>query len=141
MSKQQNYANHKRYVPLYHFVLSPFSTLILIASFVYLISEQFSIVSIFVCGFSICIFILVMLVRQFATRLQDRSIYHEENSRHMRLTGKPLDSILTLKQIIALRFAEDDAFPQLCIEAARSGIEPNQIKKSIKRWRADFIRV
>lgn len=141
MHKQQNYANHKQYVPLYHFILSPISTVLLVVSIVYLILEPFGFVSILLLIASICIFILVMLVRQFATRLQDRHIYHEENLRHMRLTGKPLDPKLSLKQIIALRFAEDDAFPGLCIDAAERGTAPNEIKKSITRWRADPIRV
>lgn len=113
----------------------------LIASIVYLFVEKFSFGSILVLGISICILILVMLIRQFATRLQDRSIYHEENLRHMQLTGKPLDPRLNLQQIIALRFAEDAAFPQLCIKAANTGIGPNEIKKSITHWRADHIRV
>ncbi len=41
----------------------------------------------------------------------------EENFRHFILTGKPLDSRLDMKQIIALRFAEDDEFPELCQKA------------------------
>jgi len=141
MHQPQNYANHRQYVPLYHFVLAPLSSIVLAASVVYAVLESFRFVSILVCGISICVFLLVMLVRQFATRLQDRSIYHEENGRHMRLTGKPLDPALSLRQVIALRFAEDEHFPRLCEEAVKQKIAPDDIKKSIVRWRADHLRV
>lgn len=141
MNKPQNFKNHEKFVPLYHFVLAPIALILFIASIVNLFSDKFSLTSILILGISICIIILVILVRQFATKLQDRSIYNEENLRHKQLTGKPLDPRLNLQQIIALRFAEDAEFPQLCLDAAKSSIKPVEIKKSITRWRADHIRV
>lgn len=137
----QTYANHKKFVPLYHFILTPLSIIIFIASIVHTIREAFSYSSLLIFGCSLCIAILVVLVRVFATKLQDRMILKEENLRHIHLTGKPLDARLTLQQIIALRFAEDDTFPQLCKKAADTGMEPGKIKQSITHWRADHYRV
>jgi hypothetical protein len=63
----------------------------------------------------IAIIILLMSVklRGYAVHLQDRIIRDEENFRYYRLTGKLLDSRLTLKQVIALRFADDEEYPGL----------------------------
>lgn len=139
--KPQSYESHGQYSPLYHYVLSPIALIVFISSIVLLFKQQFSFSSFLIFGLSVCAVVLTALVRQFATKLQDRSILHEENFRHFRLTGKPLDARLGVQQIIALRFAEDDAFPQLCTKAAESGMKSGEIKKSITHWRADHNRV
>jgi hypothetical protein len=79
--------------------------------------------------------------RSFALIVQDRSIRAEENLRHFVLTGKLLDSHLTIKQIIALRFAEDKEFTQLAEKAAKENMSPSAIKKEIVNWKADEYRV
>ncbi|TCZ76636.1 hypothetical protein E0485_13685 [Paenibacillus albiflavus] len=139
--KPQNYDNHRQFTPLYHYVLALIAPVILIASVVHMIIEGFSFASILLTGISLCIMILTVLIRLFAAKLQDRIIRQEETYRHMNLTGKPLDSRLSLKQIIALRFADDEAYPALCVKAAETGMEPDKIKRSIKNWRADHFRV
>jgi len=137
----QSYTNHSKFAPLYHFILAPISIIIFIASIVYIIKQQFSFSSLLIFGLSVCVVLLGAVVRQFATKLQDRSIVHEENFRHFRLTGKPLDARLSLPQIIALRFAEDDVFPALCVKAFEADLDSRAIKKSITKWRADHYRV
>ncbi|WP_240415963.1 DUF6526 family protein [Paenibacillus periandrae] len=137
----QSYNNHKKFVPLFHFVLAPIALILFIASIIHLFKEQFSYASLFDFGIILCVLILAALIRQFATRLQDRTILQEEKFRHVQLTGKPLDPRLSLQQIIALRFASDESFPQLCVKAAETGMEPDKIKKSITVWRADNHRV
>jgi len=139
--KPQSYDNHKMFVPLYHFVLAPILIVIFIASIIYLFKEQFSYSSLLIFGLSLCMAILFVLIRQFATKLQDRSIVQEEKFRHFQLTGKPLDTRLSLQQIIALRFAGDESFPALCMKAAETSMTPDKIKQSIKHWRADHFRV
>jgi hypothetical protein len=139
--KPQSYDRHKKFAHLYHFMLTPLTLILFIASIVYLIREDFSYSSLLIFGLSCCVVILVVLVRLFATQLQDRLIRQEENFRHVQLTGKPLDSRLSLQQIIALRFADDESFPRLCEEAAKTGMEPQKIKQAIPHWRADNHRV
>jgi hypothetical protein len=80
-------------------------------------------------------------LRSFALKAQDRAIRAEENFRHYLLTGKPLDSRLTIRQIIGLRFASDEEFPELAKKAAESGMSEEEIKKSIKNWKPDTYRV
>ncbi|MBP1989902.1 DUF6526 family protein [Paenibacillus eucommiae] len=140
-SNEQNYQNHKKFSTLYHYVLSPIALILFVSTVVYLIRESFTFASILLFGLSICVLLLVAVVRSFATKLQDRIIRQEENSRHFMLTGKPLDARLTLAQITALRFSADKDFPALCAKAAESGMQSNEIKKSITQWRADHVRV
>jgi hypothetical protein len=78
--------------------------------------------------------------RGFALKVQDRAIRAEENLRHFAMTGKLLDKRLSIKQIIAVRFASDDQFVELAREAAEKGMAPDDIKKAVKTWRADFDR-
>jgi hypothetical protein len=56
------------------------------------------------------------------------------------LTGKPLDSKLTIRQIIGLRFASDEEFPSLAQKAAEEGMSEDDIKKAVKNWRGDYYR-
>jgi hypothetical protein len=48
--------------------------------------------------------LLFFFTRRFTVAVQDRAIRAEENLRHYVLTGKLLDSRLTIKQIVGLRF-------------------------------------
>jgi len=86
---------------------------------------------------SIVLFSLFTYARSFALRAQDRAIRAEENFRHYLLTGKPLDTRITMRQTIGLRFASDEELPELAKKAAETGISEDEIKKSIKNWKAD----
>ncbi len=81
-----------------------------------------------------------LFARTFALKVQDRAIRAEENLRHFVLTGKLLDSRLTVKQIVGLRFASDAEFLDLAKKAADTGMAQDDIKKAVKNWRADFDR-
>jgi hypothetical protein len=90
---------------------------------------------------SFSVLILMFLCRMFAVKAQDRAIRVEENLRHYVLTGKLLDPRLTIRQVIALRFASDDEFVALAKEAAEKNLAADAIKQAVKRWRADTYRV
>lgn len=140
----QNYKNHRRYVPLYTFVLSGLITLILAGSVwnfyrAYDVkSGRLSAILIFALTI-VCIFFYIY-ARAFALRAQDRAIRAEENFRHFILTGKPLDSRLRMGQIIALRFASDAEFVSLAQRAVDENMKADEIKKAIQNWRADHYR-
>jgi len=141
----QNYANHRQFVPIYHVVLFSLLVLTLIGGGVNLYESwgdhqrlySASLILVLTVG----VLILSFLCRIFALKAQDRAIRAEENLRHFVLTGKLLDSRLGPLQIVALRFAADAEFPTLAHEAAEKSLAPNDIKKAIKTWRADFYRV
>ena len=74
-------------------------------------------------------------------KAQDRAIRAEENLRHFAMTGKLLDSRLTIRQIIGLRFASDEEFILLAKKAVDENLSEDAIKRTIKVWRGDFHRV
>lgn len=140
---EQQFKNHARYHPLYHYIATPLITGGLIWTLIRLFNSDPS-------GFQqslidallfIIAFILGVLVRTYALKVQDRAIRAEESLRHFILTGKSLDSRLRLGQIIALRFASDEEFPELARQAVDQSMTGKQIKESIRQWRADHHRV
>lgn len=143
--KEQNYSNHTRLVAGFHFVLLPILLLTLIGSCVNLYKSWgdhtrfYSAALILVLTF--CVILTALLARMFALKAQDRAIRAEENFRHYRLTGKTLDPRISVRQIIGLRFASDAEFPALAAKAAEEGTSEDEIKKSVKNWKADHYRV
>jgi hypothetical protein len=141
----QTYANHRRLVPPFHFFLLPVLFLTVIGSAVNLYEswgdhERIYSASLIVV-LAVCGLLTALFARVFANKAQDRAIRAEENLRHFVLTGKLPDPALTVRQIIALRFAPDAEFVALCSRAAAEKMEPDAIKRSIKLWRPDTYRV
>jgi hypothetical protein len=87
-----------------------------------------------------CMLVLFFFTRIFPIKAQDRAIRAEENLRHFAITGKLLDPRLTMRQIIALRFAPDGEFVALAVRAAKENLAADDIKKAVKDWRADTYR-
>ena len=141
----QNYANHRRNVPIFHFILLPIILLTLIGSFVNLYQSwgdhqrQYSASLIVVI--MVCLAIMALLSRLFALKAQDRAIRAEENLRHYVMAGKLLDPKITTRQIIGLRFASDEEFLDLAQRAVEENMSEDAIKKAVKNWRADTYRV
>ena len=142
--KEQNYSNHRRFVPMYHFLLSILLLAALIISCVKFFNSLNECSQMCDAGVLVLLslsgFILFWYARAFALRAQDRAIRAEENFRHFILTGKPLDSRLKMAQIISLRFAAESEFADLCRKAAEENIPAEEIKKMIKNWKADHDR-
>jgi len=142
---QQNYSNHRRYVLMYHVITFSIIVILFISSIYYTIDEAIKGVSmkpgLFLFLISFVLLSIFAFARLFALKAQDRAIRAEENFRHYLLTGKPLDSKLTIRQIIGLRFASDEEFTELAKKAAETGMSEDDIKKAIKTWRADNYRV
>ena len=141
----QNYANHRRNLPAFHFILLPIILLTLIGSFVNLYQSwgdhqrQYSASLIVVIV--VCLALLSVNARLFSLKAQDRAIRAEENLRHYVMTGKLLNPKLTVRQIIGLRFASDQEFVELAGRAVEENLSEDAIKKAVKNWRADTYRV
>jgi hypothetical protein len=138
----QNFKNHARYVPLYHFITPLILIAVMIGSIINLIHSAPE--NIYSASLIITIAILLVIiwvyVRTFALKAQDRAIRAEENFRHFILTGKPLYNSLTMSQIIALRFASDEELAELAKRAADEKLNSISIKEAIKNWRPDHHR-
>ena len=93
-----------------------------------------------IAAITVALVLLFFFTRIFSMGVQDRAIRAEENLRHFALTGKLLDPRLTIKQIVGLRFASDAEFVELARKAAEGSMTPDEIKKSVKSWRADHDR-
>ena len=140
--QSQNYSNHGRWIPLYHFVALLGSLFLLIGSIVNLVKsseENLYDASLLVFG-SLILLLTAFYARVFALKAQDRAIRAEENFRHYLLTGKVLDSKMTMRQIIGLRFASDEEFPELAQKAIAENLSEKEIKKSIQNWKEDSYR-
>ncbi|HLF44849.1 MAG TPA: DUF6526 family protein [Chitinophagaceae bacterium] len=139
----QEFKNHVRYVPLYHFIASFLLFAILGGSIVNLIHADAH------THYSAALILLMTLVliilywynRAFALKAQDRVIRAEENFRHFIITGKPLDNRLRMSQIIALRFASDSEFAGLAKKAVEENLSMKEIKLAVKNWKGDYNRV
>ena len=140
----QNYANHRRYVPLYHGVLFFLLIITFVGSLVNLYlsfgDHQRVYSASLITVLTFCGLIQFWYSRTFATRVQDRAIRAEENLRHFAMTGKLFEPKLRMGQIIALRFASDEEFLVLAKRAVEEQLSREDIKKAIKNWRADHHR-
>ncbi len=139
--QEQNFKNHSRFVPGFHFFTAVIILIALVISVILMLSSWFSLTSIFDFTAAVSLGLLFAYLRVFATGNQDRIIRAEENFRSYRLTGKTLDARLTRGQIIALRFAPDEEFPSLSEKAANENMRPSAIKEAVRQWRADHHRV
>jgi hypothetical protein len=143
--QDQNYANHSRFVPLYHYVSSTLLLAVLTGSFINLyhaVGKQEGLYSAsLICALAVVLMLVWFFARSFALKAQDRTIRAEENFRHFILTGKPLDSRLRMSQVIALRFASDEELTVLAQKAVTENLSSKQIKQAVKNWRGDYNRV
>jgi hypothetical protein len=143
--KEQNFANHAQYVPLFHFGL--FGLLVIaffgsIYNFYRAIDRgNGRLVGGLLLIMSFAAILQFFFSRNFPLRAQDRAIRAEENLRCFAMTGKLLDPRLNMGQIIALRFASDAEFPGLAAKAASENMAPKDIKQAVKNWRPDYNRV
>jgi hypothetical protein len=142
---EQNYKNHARTMPLFHFVLGPLLLLTLVGSIVNLTQSLGDHERLYnaalIVALSFAGFLTAFFARSFALKAQDRAIRAEENLRHFAMTGKLLNPRLSALQIVALRFASDAEFIALAQKAAQDGMKPAEIKQAVKNWRADDYRV
>ncbi|MFZ9386801.1 MAG: DUF6526 family protein [Chitinophagaceae bacterium] len=140
----QNFKNHTRLVPMYHGLAFLLIFAGLIGSVINLLDHNTP-GNHYSAALLVVVFVVLLLIfwyaRAFALKAQDRAIRAEENFRHFILTGKPLDKGLRLGQIIGLRFASDEEFPELAKRALQENLSQKEIKMSVKNWRADYHRV
>lgn len=81
--------------------------------------------------------------RVYVTALQDRIIRAEMRARCAALLSPDRMALfgdLTMKQIVALRFASDGELPALLERAVREGLPPDAIKRAVQQWVPDHDR-
>ena len=146
MPEPQNYANHARFHPPFHFFLLPVFLLNLIVTIFILVRRwpHHLAMHAWLVVMAFALFVLAGLARGNALRVQDRIIRLEEILRYQRLLPADLADgaqSLGIKQIAALRFASDAELPALVQRTLDENLEPKAVKQSIINWRADNLRV
>jgi hypothetical protein len=146
MPEPQNYKNHTRFHPPFHYFVLP----ILLINFIFAIwgmvrhwpdhPHLFP----WIILLSLVIFVGFGLSRGYALKAQDRIIRLEEKLRYAALL--PADELarsqsLTVRQIIGLRFASDAELPGLVKRALDENLTEKQIKQAIVTWKPDDLRV
>jgi hypothetical protein len=141
---EQNFANHVRWVPGFHFFIMP----------VIALNFGWSIYRWKLAGFSLDGFInvlvaaalvtLTLYARLFALAVQNRVIRLEERMRLERLLPadlKPKIADFTCRQLVAMRFADDAELPGLARRVLADNIQEGKaIKQMVQTWRADYLR-
>ncbi len=130
-------------VPMFHYVTFLGLTTVLIGSIVNLCNSnaETHYSAALICALSLLSLFIAWYARVFALTAQDRTIKLEESLRATQLTGKPMDTRLTVRQIIGLRFASDAEYANLAKRAVDENLSEKQIKQAIKDWKGDYYRV
>lgn len=136
----QNYENHKRFYPPFHFFAIPLAVIGFGFAIYACITIPTIITGLIVLAFFL-ISIIAVMARMFALKAQDRAARAEEKLRYYMLAGKALPGELSMEQILALRFAGDEEFLALVDRTVTDQLSPNEIKKAIKHWRGDYNRI
>ena len=140
----QSYKSHARWVPAFHFFVLPVLLINAIVSGGRFIRSPSGLTG---WGFvvTVALFLGMFLLRGMPLRAQDRVIRLEERARFDRLLPGDLRGRvgeLTTAQFIALRFASDDEVPDLTRRALDGELKTQaDIKRAIKNWRPDTLRV
>jgi len=141
---EQNYKNHMRFFPLFHFFALPVLGLYFLWTFYRLWTLHFSIDGFVNVILAAALVAIALCARLFALAVQDRVIRLEERLRFARLLPPELSSRFdeyTIPQIVALRFASDEELPGLARKVLDEKLAGRkQIKLMVRNWRADHLR-
>jgi len=141
---EQNFKNHARFVPLYHFFALPMLLINFLWSIYRWIADGFSIGGLEWVLTSAALFFGVVYPRLFALSVQDRVIRLEERLRYERILPEELRwraDELTVDQFVALRFASDEELGKLMQKVLDGKLtERKAIKQIINKWRPDYLR-
>lgn len=141
---EQNYSNHTRYVPPYHFFVFPVFTINFGYSLYRIGKLVFSLDTVMYALVSAALVLVFFYARIFALTVQNRVIRIEERLRYERILPadlKPRIGEFTVNQLIALRFASDAELPALARKVLDGKLtERKAIKQLIQNWKADYLR-
>jgi hypothetical protein len=151
--EQQNFSNHGKIVPAFHFFVLP----ALFLNLIWAIRWFFPLRVNTMFGFqvfaghlmnlivAIALIVMAFLARLFALGVQDRVIRLEERLRCERLLPedlKPRIAELTVNQLVGLRFASDAELPALARKVLDGKLNDRKaIKQQVEKWRPDYQRI
>ncbi len=143
MSEAQNFKNHARFVPAFHFFVAPVFLLNIAWSIVRVV-RSFSFGTIVALLVAIALFLLALTARIFALTVQDRVIRLEMRLRMQQTLPPDLVPRIpefTVGQLVALRFASDAELPDLARKVLQENLtERKAIKAMVRNWQPDNLR-
>lgn len=142
-STPQNFANHGKFDPPFHFFLAPMSVLFILYACVHLYRHP-DVHSVIVLAGAITAAGALFKFRIYSLKNQDRIIRLEERLRLATLLPENLRARigdLSEGQLIALRFASDAELPALAQRAINEQLSRKDIKTAIVNWRPDYFRI
>ena len=149
MAAAQNYKNHVRWDPAWHFFLVPMLMLnIVFAAYKLVHDWHLPANHHFLFGWwvvmAIVLFMVAVKIRMYPLKVQGRVIRLEERLRLQALLSAEdlaASHALTESQLIGLRFASDAELPALVARTLKEKLTREQIKQAIVNWRPDNFRV
>lgn len=146
----QNFANHTRFDPIFHFFLVPVFALGLVMTLIHFFAhlgegdfrDHFHAALLILLAVALLTWLIK--TRLYALKVQDRIIRLEERLRLTQLLPEPLRSRIpeiTEDQLCGLRFAGDAEIPKLVERTLQEKLSRKDIKKAIQNWRPDYWRV
>ena len=141
--QKQNFDNHVRFVPIYHYVAAPILLVNLVWAVWSLRVPSFpALLDVLV---AVALLILFLCARVFALKAQDRVIRLEMRLRMRELLPEDLQGRIddfTPTQMVGLRFAGDAELPDLARKVLDENITAaTPIKKLVTDWQGDYYRV
>ena len=141
---EQNFANHGKFFPPFHFFVVPVMAINFIWS-----TYRWAVTGFSLDGFERVLLAAALLlgfgtVRRMALTVQDRVIRLEERLRYEHVLPADLKARIgefTVSQLVSLRFASDSELPALARKVLDDKIDERKaIKQMVKTWKPDYLR-
>src|SRR5271170_4647248 len=143
MLMEQNYKNHVRLVPVFHYFVLP----VLLINFVWSVGvarHDFSADTVIASVTALALILLAFSARRFALMVQTRLIRLEMRLRMQQVLPADLRArMLEFQpgQLVALRFASDAELPELARKVLDEKLtDQKAIKLMIRDWQGDLLR-
>lgn len=140
----QSYHAHRRFLPPYHFFVLP----VLIANVVVEVVRSYraqTLYHVWMVVVAVALVTLALMARVMALTVQTRIIRLEERLRLQRLMPEAEHATIAQVdpgQLVGIRFASDSEAPELVRRCAAGHFKSSgEIKRQIKTWRPDHLRV
>ena len=140
----QNFRNHAKFVPLFHFFSAPVLIMNFVWSCVRLWKSHWGTEGFLGVVVAAGLLTTLLSARLAALAVQDRVIRLEERLRYARLLPDDLKARIedfTIGQMVSLRFASNAELPALARKVLNENLQDRkQIKQMVQNWRPDYLR-
>jgi len=141
---EQNFANHTKIFPPFHFFVLPVLLINLGVQIYWLTVFWITFSGVFGVLLALALILGFLSARRFALSVQDRVIRLEERLRYQRLLPADLQPRIeefTVAQLVSLRFASDSELPALARKVLDEKMQERKaIKQLVKNWKPDYLR-